>query len=528
MATIPTRGGGSAAGGWLAIAGVACPGGTVTSKVFVDPPNNTILQSATVTELDITIDVRAAYPVVKIGTTTYLLTRSADGGHYYGTLAYTIAGSGAIAITVWTPDNAPGASDIVTLDYSAAPTILTLQFTGGYPGAQTELKAGDTYQIMGTTNKPADAIEILDFGACVNTLETIVAGLSFTITGTIADRGNVVQALPARCRARDAVTAAYGPSRDTSVGGGIDGVHVVNCNNLHPSLAIGSVTYPSGQGALKNAENAAVANSAGDWDTISYSSPNGDLAITSPNAFQPSKTVSRIAGSYNVSTPNFRITATRAANAAVTTTQSVVKIANVAAVVGVTEPAGRLRSGGNDGTTAQDHVITVTSNQELYQAPSLDAAVGGGTWQGSGFAGGPSVWTRSLRVHDDDVKGAYLWTNLVAQNLAAIVTTTITGDVNYVLGGFVARNLTFAAFSQSTTLHAAVVDYTKLQAGIFTSTNQPAVRHSPQGNQDDATNEYTILSPLGTNPQTLWWNDVFAAGANSSGTAQITAVQEVA
>jgi len=34
------------------------------------------------------------------------------------------------------------------------------------------------------------------------------------------------------------------------------------------------------------------------------------------------------------------------------------------------------------------------------------------------------------------------------------------------------------------------------------------------------------LSPLGVNPQTLWWNDVAAASANSSGTAQITNVQE--
>jgi len=527
MATIPARGGGASAGGWLKIAGVNCPGGTVTSKVYADPPNNTVLQSATVTELAIEIEVKAAYPIVKIGNTSYTLVQSVDGGHYAGALAHTILGSGGVVVVAQTPDGAPGASDLVTLDYSAAPTILTLAFIGGYPGVQTELKAGDTFQLQGTTNKPADAIQILDYEACAASVETFIAGTAFTVTGTIADRGNVVLARPARCRARDAITAAYGGTRDTNQGGGgIDGQHVVNCNNLHPSVALGAIVYPVGQGALKGAEQATVQNTVLDFDTISYSSPNGDLSILSPTIYGSPKPATRVAGNYNVTVPNFRITAVRAANAATTVGQTIVRIAHVAASVAVGEPYARLRSGGNDGTAAQDYPIYVNSDQELYEAPSLDHQAGAGAWQGGGFTGGPSLWSRLLRVHDNDPKGAFGWSNLSAKNLAGILTTTITGDATYTLGGFVPRSLTFPAFSQSTTLNVAVVDYSKLSAGIFTATNQPAVRHTPQGDQGDAANEYTILSPLGTNPQTLWWNDVFAAGANSSGTAQITLVQE--
>jgi hypothetical protein len=320
---------------------------------------------------------------------------------------------------------------------------------------------------------------------------------------------------------------AYGPTRDTNaLGGTTDGVDLVNLNNLHPTVTFGTITYPALQGALKNSESATVAVTTANLDSIVYDSPNGDLSVTNPNTDETPKTVTRIAGNYNVSTNNLRGIATRNANAAQTTGQTVVYVAHVAASVGVTEPAARLRSGGNDGTAAQNHTITITSDQRLYSAPTLDNGVGGGTWQGAGFVGGPSVWTRALQVHDNDTKGTYSWSNLVATNLAGIVTTSITGDTSYVLGGFVSRNLTFAAFSQTTTMNVAVVTYTKLQAGIFTATNQPALRNATQGDHSNILNTYTVDS-IGTNPTTLWWNDVAAAASNSSGTAQITLVQEI-
>jgi len=501
--------------------------GTITSKVYQDT-GNTILQSFTTSTTNIVVSIVASYPSIQIDGIPNQLTRDIGGGFYYGDINFTIGGSEDIKVQVITPDNKLGAIDNCTATLSAPPSLLSLSFTGNYPGSQTELKEDDNYGIVGTTDKPIDAIEVYDYEAGKYELIAGLSGTSFSEQITIADRGDTAVLRPARIRARDAVTGAWGPTRDTNEGGGTtDGIHVINCNNLHPSVAIGSVTYPGIQQALKGSESASVSNTCSSFDTITYSDPTGtQINISNISTYETSKNVSRIGGDYNITSTNFRISANRSANDATTIVDKVVNIANVAAEIHVTEPASRLRSGGNDGTSIQSHTISISSNQQLLEAPSMSEDTGGGTFIGS-WTGGPVNYTRTLQVHDDDLKGTYNWQSLVATNLAGIVTNTITGDSSYVLGGFVARSLTFTAFSQSTTLNVEVTTYTKIQAGIFTSTNQPAIRHTPQGDQSDADNEYTILSPLSTNPQTLWWNDIDAANANSSGTAQITDVEEI-
>lgn len=510
----------------MRIVDVTVPGGIADQKTYQDPPNNTILQAVRVSSLSVEIHIKAAYPIVHFGASFYTLAEAPDGGHYAGTIAVTLAAAGVITAHVHTPNGEDGAEDSTTVTLDAPPQLLTLQFTGNYPGIQTELKAGDTFQLTGTTDKAADALVIEDFGAMGGSTQTFVSGTSFTVTGVIADRGNVSQLLSAKAQARSATTGALGPSRDTNLGGfNVERADVVRCNNLHPMVFWGTISYPASQGALKNSEQATVAFSMADADHVAFSSPTGDLSINAPNLNEDPKTVTRISGSYNDSTANLRAVSVRDANGAQTTLDTLVKIANVAAVVGVTELAARLRSGGNNGTAPQDHTITITSNQELYAAPSVDAAAGAGTFQGSGFVGGPKVWTRALRVVDTDSKGTFAWTNLAAVNLAGIPTTTITGDANYVLGGFVARTLTFPAFSQSTQLNVPVVDYSKLVAGVFTATNQPAVRTPSQGDTANYANRFTVTA-LGALPTTLWWNDVAASATNSTGTAAIVAVEE--
>jgi hypothetical protein len=527
MAVIPSGGGGGAGGGsgWIRITDINVPAGVADQKVYQDEAE-TVLQSCRVSDLEVEVSLKASYPLVLVNNVSTQLAPALDEGHYEGAVPATLPGAGVLQVKVVTPNGADGAEDAATIAYEAPPQFLTLEFTGAYPGAQTELKAGDTFQLTGTTDVPADAVDIQDFGAMAADLKTFVAGTSFTVTGTIADRGNVSQLLSAKARARSAATGAFGPVRDTDAGGsGVEPVNVLRCNNLHPMVVWGNVVYPGGQGALKGSETATVAFSMANADTVSFTSPNGDLSVTNPTLYEDPKTVQRISGSYNDATNNLRATATRAANAAQTTANTLVKIANVAAQITVTEPAARLRSGGSDGTAPQDHTITITSNQELAAAPSMDAAAGAGTWQGGGFAGGPKVWTRALRVLDTDPKGTYAWANLSAVNRAGIPTTVITGDGNYTLGGFVPRSLTFPAFSQSTILGTRVIDYNKLVAGVFTATNQPALRTAVQGDTANYGNRFTVTA-LGALPTTVWWNDVTAAGTNSSGTAAITNLEE--
>lgn len=397
-----------------------------------------------------------------------------------------------------------------------APTILSLNFVGGYPSGQTELKAGDTFQVRGTLNLPAVGVEIADFGAAQAGTVSFTSATTFTVPVTIADRGNAPQFLTAKLRSTDS-QGAHGAWVETA--------NVVTLNNLHPSVSFGAKTYPGSQLALKGSETAAVAVTLANADSVVFDSPNGDLSITAPTVIASSKTVTRIAGSYNVATNNLRATATRAANGAVTIGQDVVAIANVAPVVTVTPPASRLRSGGNDGTVAQSHVITLGADQQLLSAPTLNAGVGGGTFSGS-WAGGPSSWTRSLVVNDSDTKGSYAFSGLVATGLSGLVQNSISGSAAYVLGGFVARDLTFAAFEQSVAMGVAVSDYTKLQATEFTATGVTPVRNPVQGNTADLANTFTVLA-LNANPTTVFWCDVAAASTNSSGTAQILQLEEV-
>lgn len=524
MARIPTGGNSVDATGWVKVADVDSPAGVVSSKVWQDAPNNTILQSCQVTDLDVEVSVKSAFPKVTVNATPAVLVQSADGGHYEGDVAVTLVGAGPVTVVCETPNGQLGADDSVQVGYVAPPQLLTLSFVGGYPGSQTELKAGDAFQITGTTDKDADAVQIQTFGAMVQSLETFVSGTIFTVSGTIADQGDVAQFLSARVRARDSVTGGYGPIVGTNLGGGgVDGTDVVNCNDLHPTVTLGAPSYPGIQEALKGSETSNVAVSTSNLDSILFDSQTNELSITNPTLDEATKTISRIAGGYNTATPNLRVTATRAANDADTVDTAVVKIANDAATVAMVGPAARLRSGGNDGTAVQDHSISLQANQQLLSAPSASEGVGGGTFIGA-WAGGPATWTRTLQVSDDDTKGNYDWTGLSATNLAGVVTVAFTGSTQYTLGGFVSRTLTFAAFATTASMDVEVVDFAKLTASVFTSTGQTALKQAI-GTPPSVTDGYTIQAAA-VKPTIVVWLDTPAASANSSGTAQITNVEE--
>lgn len=541
-------GGGTGGGGWIRVTDVEpqSVGGQATNKVYDDPGQDTILESVTVSEETLAVSVEASFPNVRIDGNAAVLVKTATDV-YSGTVNISVTGPGPLTVTtqVYTPDGAAGATDDVTVTIDAPPALLTLSFAaqgggaGGaptYPGSQTELKAGDTVRVEGTTDKNADAIIVSDVGA--GTSETVVfaAGTSFSVDITIADRGTTLQALAATIAARDATSAAIGATRTTDQGGGTtDGVDLVNLNNLFPSVVIGSVTYPASQSALKGAESATVANTLSNYDTVLYDDPTStELSIPSPTVAADPKSVSRAGGSYNISVNNFRVTATRTANDAVTVQQANVAIANVAAQLTVTEPAARLRSGGNDGTTAQDHEITITADQELFAAPTLAADAGGnrGAFVGGGFVGGPTVWTRDLRVDETvpDEKGTFAWGAIAGTNRAGIITSVITGDSNYTFGGFVPRTITYPAFAADVQIGVEIDDYSKFQADTFTSTGNPGVKQiedyqvPPDSSVTDGYSGRSIGSPANTS--TIHWADQPARGANSGGTAQLTNVEE--
>ena len=352
-------------------------------------------------------------------------------------------------------------STIIQQDTPAV--IQSATFTGGYPVGQTELKAGDTFNVNVQTDVPITSVVVDNFGAFTGGTYP-VSGNNVIFTATIADRGTSVQSLGFRLRVVKS-TGSTSANYLSSSQGSVDGVNLVKLNNLYPTVLINSITYPGAQQAIKVGDSATVSNTVTNFDIISYTSATGELTITNPTSYQASKSVSYFMGGYNIATNNFRITATRTANAAVTTANTVVWIANTPANLSVVNPSARLRSGGNDGTVAQQHTITINSTQRLLSPPNLVIG-GGGTWLGGGFSWSAvaTSFSRSLQVHDNDIKATYTWGVINGTNLAGISSSVNYGDTSYVLGGFVVRTLTLPAFGWQAIMNVAVSDYSKLSS----------------------------------------------------------------
>jgi hypothetical protein len=416
----------------------------------------------------------------------------------------------------------------VAVPSEAPPEILTLQFSGDYPGSQTELKAGDTFQIIGTTDVPCHGVKILGPGiyadsACVEETFAFVADTQFSISGTIADQGTTAVLRPSYLQARD-VSGLYGGVRSTNEGGGgVDKVNVVRCNNRYPTLTFGTITYPLTQGALKGSETATVAVSSSDVDLITYTSPTSELSITNPFTDESLKTVQRISGTYNDSTNNLRAIIQRLANAAQATVEEVVVIANVASSISVYEPLVRLLSGGENGSFEQDHTITLIMDQ-LVQSASVDADTGGGIFQGAWGGSGYSR-QRALRISDSLTKGVYTWQNPQVLNLSGLTTTSITGDTIYTIGGFVTHRIFFSSFARMSWIGTNVSNVSKLQCVDIGEQS-----FSYEGvKRDDGDNTYTIVDSggnLDSNGDYIYINDKAWCDQNSSGDAYVDLLEE--
>lgn len=483
MAKIGGQGARGAGGsGWIRIVDIDpqdLVNDTVDSKIWQDA-GQTVLQSCRSSTLNVTCEVFASGPKIAIDGVDIELDQSADGGHYEKLVDVTLSAGGTIYAVVYTTDDQNGAYDSFDVDFVPPPVISAVSFTGGYPGSQTELKAGDTFQVTGTTDKDIDAVVIEDLGAGSYSLIPVATGVSFMVAVTIADRGDTPQALPAHVRVRDAVTGALSPVRKTDeLGGTTDGVDVVTLNDFYFSLTFETPIYPATQQALKNSETATVPITT-DYvqfgaNTILFTSPNSELSISNPLFIEASKTVQRIDGGYNVSVANIQATMLRASNGAQSTATGIVQIAQDAPTVDILLDAIRLRSGGNHGTSPQDHRVQIQADQQLLEAPSVDADSGGnrGTFQGVGFTGGPTVWVRDLRVDETipDEKGVFAFENLSAVNLAGVTQTVINSGAEYTLGGFVPRDVTFDPFSPISNEIVDILDESRLTAYQFSNGN---------------------------------------------------------
>lgn len=382
---------------------------------------------------------------------------------------------------------------------------------GTLPNSQTELKQGDVVPFTATAPNDATAGTVLVQGAAeagtVNVGAEDSAGAGFrTVDGTFTtSNASGLQNLTI------VMQNALGTNGDS-----VDSTNQVTLNQLHPTINGVGVTYPVGQQAIKGSENAIVNANISNFDTVMYTS-SAELNITDPGVYNAAKTVTRAAGNYTYNTNNYTITATRTANGAVTTQQVAVNIVNTAPQASVTIVGNptRLRSS----QAGEDYTVVITPNQVLDEAPTMNAPVG--TWQGAWVLNG-SQWERDLRIADSDARGPHSFTGLQLPSLGgdSLDGSVISSGAAYTIGGFVARILTFAAFSQYEDIGVNIVDINKTEARYVGVTPDLTLRNDT----NNVTQSYTITDNAGVYNATgdhLFINDVDFANSNTSGTLQV-------
>jgi len=442
---------------------------------------------------------------------------SSDSRRFYGSVDIDLSGDDFILAL---HDQGTGVKIPVTLQ-GVGPAITEAIFVNGYPGSQTEVKADDTFDIEitfdGNGSEPVE-IQVDNYGAAKagNYLITWDANYKATITITIDSTGTSVQDLPARLRARNSF-GTYGDYVQTNDNGSTNGTHTVKCNDTYPTINFGSITYSSGLDALKNSETADVSVTTANLDSISYTSPTNELSINDPTTIESVKTVTRIAGDYNISNPNIQAHAVRDANDAHTYRTTTVYIANVLPTIVVTENSSRFQKD----PSGKDYTVTITSNQRLRALPALSAPEGTLT----GFSGSlpGTTFSATITIDDVDTNGTYTWQNLDAENLSGLTQNTIdtSGSNNdtYEIGGFTLRDIYFDPQAIKMPLGTYVSDTSKLSA-----VDKDLIAMTFYSDLNDHVRGFSIVDSGGNydpNGNYLYWNDVAERENNTTGSSFI-------
>lgn len=483
---------------------VSCTAGTQALRVFIFATTGETALKPTVYVNDVEVDNLEAAECRTI---------------WSGYRELTISGSTTISVR-----HESGYTSVCQVTYEAPPAVSSAVFTGEYPGdGQTAYAAGeevtlavtsatlfDAIRVEGGVDSATDAVELLD----------IPPTLTFNLSLTTADQGEVEQAYPVRVSIRN-VTGTWSAWYSTDSVGVVDHVNTLRLDNGLPYVVFTGVTYPSGQLAIKDSETAEVSASYLNCDDVTFYSPVGQLYFMDPTLIgtQVVGLTGSGVGAYNVSTPNVYVSAHRVSNNTTQVFNTTVSIADVAASVSISLPASRLRSG----VTPQNYTVTISSNQRTLSGITLTASIG--TWQGAWTTSDSGVtWTRTLRIADTDAKGAAYFTDLVVTNLAGTNTTGAYSGDTYLCAGFTQRTVSMSAWpNRESDIGTYVYDPSRLRVTNLSKGASGSLNTAFGNSVSDLVDSYTITGPAGVyNPtgRTLYNRDLANAASNTTGLLQ--------
>lgn len=416
-------------------------------------PANTVLTECTTDTTPVTIEFLAEpagfySPTLSIsGVDCSNLTQYGDDRRLFsGSFDVTLA-CAAGAFQDFVIESSTGQNTTVRVNLAGAgPEIQSIIF-GAYPGIQTALKHTDQIGVTVKVPNDADSVWIEADKASKNLINLTMgaldgAGVGYRNATGIVTISTIGSDSPVDAQAENALGTR----------GAVFTSANLTIDQVYPNITFNSITYPGVQGALKNSETADVDVSITNWvggtDNITYSTPLNQITIPSTSAYTQIKTVTRIAGDYNISTNNYSVSANKVSNDSTSSASYTVKIANVAAQLTISEPASRLRTRGTGFTnvglttaaTSAEHTITIGSNQTLASVPTLaDPSAGTGTWKNGAFSGATTSFTNVLVLPDSSTRGTHNWGAISGTNLSGLTTTAITGSSDYVIGGYYGR-----------------------------------------------------------------------------------------
>ena len=497
--------------------------GIVGSKQYIPntTPANRVISSATTDTDNVTVTLFAEggsafySPTVTIttvpeqpgGPVVCSLAEDANDKRTYTATANLVV-SASMVITATSSTNATATMTITRAEAGPNMDALLIGSIVSPAVGQTEVRSGQQFNVSGRVPNAATYAEIIVGGAAgsvaVLTLGAADSmGTGYKMFTGVVTAGSGSGALTVTGRAQNALG---------TFGNNFNSTNTITLNQTFPTIGTRTVTYPGGQQALKGSETATVSATITNFDTVSYSGT--DLSVTDPTTYAVSKTVTRTGGTYSFNTNNYTISATKTSNNATSTAQAAVNIANAAPTAAITivgNPTRLLSS-----PTGTDYTITITANQRLLSAPSLNAS--SGTWQGS-WSGSGTTWTRVLRIFDNSPKGAQTFSGLSLTGLAGVTGSTITSGASYSVGGFALRTITFPAFARFAAIGTSIGDITKVQAW-YTGAAE-LTRYTDTGNYFQGftiVNSDGVYDPNGTH---LFISDADYAGSNTSGTLQL-------
>ena len=423
------------------------------------------------------------------------------------------------------------------------PVITNITFDANpYPGEQTEFKTGDTVNVHFTFD--TNNVNRVYFSNDENTTNNTQKSINTTNkTGSVSVGVSTSHASDTSTFAKSVKAKAQSTASGYTYGDYKVSTDTINVNNQYPQVLNNGVTYPGGQNGIKAGEIAQVSLEAryvGADPSYLYAHPTGQLknppVVGGPgpgdlshaaDVYVLPKRTEYNSGDYNISTPNMSLTVTRKENGASTTGTAVVNIANVSPTITITSNNGtRMRSGGNDGTSAQNYSVRIDSDQQLTNTPSIVVPVGSiGSWSANSQK---TRYTSTLSVHDNDAKGIHTYTGMSATGITGLSTNVISSGADYVFGGFVSRVVNISAPGQPDAyINVIWSDYNKLSLTWSTGVQIP--NKAPAGTTNQITSTWAVVSQTapdtGTTPVEVRILDYSATGAIS--TPSTVTIEEV-